>query len=118
MSSNEPQEARRSISLWERAVTELSAQDKAILNHNEGSKSIILESVRNAAEQKRELCMRRRWKFRKGKKVIFVRDVLDKIIVWIDKFKQIGDTIIQYDPVHAALPWAAVRFILQVLVFL
>lgn len=26
----------------------------------------------------------------------------------------IGDTIVQYDPGHAALPWAAVRFVLQV----
>jgi hypothetical protein len=33
---------------------------------------------------------------------------------WVDKFKTIGDNAIQYDPAHAALPWAGVRFILQV----
>ena len=37
-----------------------------------------------------------------------------KILRWVDKFKQIGDTIVQYDPVHAALPWAGFRFLLQV----
>jgi hypothetical protein len=45
--------------------------------------------------------------------VIF-RDILAKIIKWIDLFKQIGDVAVQYDPAHAALPWAGVRFILQV----
>ncbi|KAI0162220.1 hypothetical protein GGR57DRAFT_517591 [Xylariaceae sp. FL1272] len=35
------------------------------------------------------------------------------ILIWLNKFKEIGDIIIQYDPTHAALPWAAVLFILQ-----
>jgi len=45
--------------------------------------------------------------------VIFV-DLFGKIIKWIDLFKQVGDVAVQYDPVHAALPWAGVRFLLQV----
>ena len=43
-----------------------------------------------------------------------LRDVGMKILRWIDKFTQIGDTIVQFDPVHAALPWAGFRFLLQV----
>lgn len=39
----------------------------------------------------------------------------DNIIRWLDKFKGIGDVVSSFDPVHAALPWAAFRFILQVL---
>lgn len=35
-------------------------------------------------------------------------------MVWVNKFKEVVDVAIQYDPVHAALPWAAVRFLLQV----
>ncbi|RKL38038.1 hypothetical protein BFJ72_g7500 [Fusarium proliferatum] len=38
---------------------------------------------------------------------------LDKIIHWLDKFKGIGDVVSSFDPVHAALPWAAFRFALQ-----
>lgn len=45
-----------------------------------------------------------------------MRDIFNKMVVWIDMFKQIGDTFIQYDPGDAALPWAGVRFILQVAV--
>ena len=41
-------------------------------------------------------------------------DLFGKVIRWIDLFKQVGDAAVQYDPVHAALPWAGVRFLLQV----
>lgn len=36
------------------------------------------------------------------------------VAVWIQKFIEVGDIAIQYDPGHAALPWAAVRFVLMV----
>lgn len=59
--------------------------------------------------------MRKRWRYtrKNGETVIFV-DLFAKIAKWIDLFKQVGDTVVQYDPVHAALPWAGVRFLLQV----
>ncbi|KAF5548835.1 het-E-1 heterokaryon incompatibility protein [Fusarium mexicanum] len=41
------------------------------------------------------------------------RRYFDKIINWLDKVKGIGDVISSFDPVHAALPWAAFRFALQ-----
>jgi hypothetical protein len=43
-----------------------------------------------------------------------LRDVFEKLVRWIDLFKQIGDIAVQYDPTHASLPWAGVRLILQV----
>ena len=46
--------------------------------------------------------------------MIDLRDRADKILEWVEKFKQIGDIAVQYDPVHAALPWAGIRFLLQV----
>jgi hypothetical protein len=44
---------------------------------------------------------------------IVVRDVLERVVYWIRRFKEVGDQIVQYDPSHAALPWAAFRFLLQ-----
>ncbi|KAG9500543.1 hypothetical protein J7337_009024 [Fusarium musae] len=41
------------------------------------------------------------------------RKYFDKIIHWLDKVKGIGDVVSSFDPVHAALPWAAFRFALQ-----
>jgi len=59
--------------------------------------------------------MSKRWRYKRksGETVVF-QDLFAKIVKWIDLFKQIGDNAVQYDPVHAALPWAAVRFLLQV----
>lgn len=48
-----------------------------------------------------------------GKEII-LRDVAEKVISFLHKFKEVGDIAVQFDPVHAALPWAGVRFLLQV----
>ena len=56
------------------------------------------------------------WKVKLRGEEIVLRDVGMKILHWVDMFKQIGDIIVQYDPVHAALPWAGFRFLLQVCV--
>ena len=42
-----------------------------------------------------------------------VRDLFKRIAEWVDKFKEVGDVLSQYDPQNAAVPWAAVRFVLQ-----
>jgi predicted lipoprotein len=39
---------------------------------------------------------------------------IEKLLNWMDRFKEIGDIVVQFDPVHAALPWAAVRLLLKV----
>lgn len=68
-------------------------------------------------EAKRDLAIRKKWKFKKSNgDVIVVRDVLEKISRWIYRFKETGDVIAQYDPVHLSLPWAAFRFLLQIAV--
>ncbi|KAI5815829.1 hypothetical protein BZA77DRAFT_264853, partial [Pyronema omphalodes] len=41
---------------------------------------------------------------------------MQKLIDCMDRFKEIGDLIVQYDPVHAALPWAGVRLLLKLCV--
>jgi hypothetical protein len=59
--------------------------------------------------------MEKRWRYiRKTGETVILRDLFDKVIKWIDLFKQVGDVAVQYDPAHAALPWAGVRFVLQV----
>jgi len=57
---------------------------------------------------------RKDWKFEFKGEVIVMRDVGMKILRWVARFKEIGDIIIQYDPGHAALPWAGFRLLLKV----
>jgi hypothetical protein len=42
-----------------------------------------------------------------------VGDAASSALGWLHKLKEIGDIITSYDPMHLALPWAGVRFILQ-----
>jgi hypothetical protein len=70
--------------------------------------------VLKAVDEKKQACLKGRWKFKKGNKEVIIRDKLEKVVKWVDKFKEVGDNAIQYDPAHAALPWACVRFFLQV----
>jgi hypothetical protein len=73
--------------------------------------SILLDSV----IKKQADCRAKQWQCRKpnGHKV-YVRDILEKVAFWVDKVKETGDIIVQFDPVHACLPWAGVRFLLTV----
>ena len=43
-----------------------------------------------------------------------LRHYLDKLTNVLIQFKEVGDTLVQYDPGHAALPWAGVRLLLNV----
>ncbi|QLI65362.1 uncharacterized protein G6M90_00g001560 [Metarhizium brunneum] len=76
----------------------------------------ILQDVLAETLKKKEDCLRKRGKVKIQGREIVIRDVLNKLSACITKFISIGDIIVQYDPVHAALPWAAVRFVLQVAV--
>ena len=42
------------------------------------------------------------------------RDVFDKMVKWLNKLEKVGDFVAQLDSVHLALPWAAIKFFLQV----
>lgn len=39
---------------------------------------------------------------------------VEKTVSVLKKFVSVGDVAVNFDPVHAALPWAAVRFVLVV----
>lgn len=100
--------------LWLEALSTLSAEDKSAIDLCQADKSAILEDILVAAEAKRQACLQKRWKIRRRNgDIVILRDVCEKVIKWVRKFKEVGDTAVQYDPAHAALPWAAVRFLLQ-----
>ena len=82
---------------------------------NEDSKDIV-ERLQAQVDRAIDESIHKRWRialWKSGKKII-LRDVLRKVSKWLGVFKQVGDVAVQFDPVHAALPWAAVGFLLQV----
>jgi hypothetical protein len=101
--------------LWKEAFNKLQPKDAAALQIVAFDRRKILEEVLSIVHDAEQTAQQKRWKWkdRKGN-VVIIRDVFAKMAVWIEKFKAIGDTTIQYDTGHAALPWAAARFLLQV----
>ena len=66
--------------------------------------------------KKQDECEEKSYKFRFQGKEIILRDIAEKIVHWLNKFKTLGDVVVNFDPIHASLPWAGVRFLLQVLI--
>ncbi|KAL6713705.1 hypothetical protein ACLMJK_009170 [Lecanora helva] len=102
-------------SLWNQAFDSLDEGLKSSLSSTRTQKRDVLEAVLKEIEAKRDPAVRKRWKFKKSNgDVVIVRDVLEKIAKWINRFKQTGDIIAQHDPAHLSLPWAAFRFLLHI----
>lgn len=106
--------------LWVQAFSQLSAADCETLTPfvpkpgcGDTTTSAV-EGIRAQMEHAMASKRDRAWKVTWRGDVIVLRDIAMKIMQWVDKFKQIGDIVVQYDPGHAALPWAASRFLLQV----
>ncbi|KAL4919657.1 hypothetical protein BDW62DRAFT_199672 [Aspergillus aurantiobrunneus] len=94
----------------------LTSEDKSRLQgyHSEKAIETVNETLKTV-QAKQAACLQKRWavKTKDGSK-IFVRDIIDKIAFWVNKFAQVGDVAVQYDTAHASLPWAGIRFLLQI----
>ena len=107
--------------LWSKASQKLSEQDRAsilgLLPPQVGgahSGAALLDDLCALALVQKEKCDEKRWKFHFNGQQVILRDVAQKILYWLQKFKDVGDMAMNFDPVHTALPWAAFRFLLQV----
>lgn len=104
--------------LWSEALQKLSEKDRAlVLDHVPlaGSPlSEMLETLTKVAQEKRRACQSKQWKLEFKGHTVMLGKLADKIVLWLDRFKQIGDIAVNVDPVHAGLPWAGIRLLLQV----
>ncbi|KAF2259869.1 hypothetical protein CC78DRAFT_585467 [Lojkania enalia] len=103
----------RTNDLWEKALSTLDPDIQSAIEYKPTGNSNVATAALRIVKEKRDLCLRKSWTFRMPSGKLIVRDILDKIVGSIDKFIAVGDVAIQFDPTHAALPWAAVRFVLR-----
>ncbi|KAJ9155746.1 1-alkyl-2-acetylglycerophosphocholine esterase [Pleurostoma richardsiae] len=102
--------------MWAEAIQKLTKEDRdrlKILDDMSRDPHAVVCDVLAATNEKKDDCLRKRWSIVLKGQTIILRDVFEKIAVWVNKFMAIGDLAVQYDPVAAALPWAAVRLIMQ-----
>ena len=118
LTPNKPADVSEEVSsqdLWNKALNTLEVELKSSLDLTKVSRANVLSRALKEAQQKRQLCAQRRWTFKKRNGEVFiVRDVVEKIIVRVEKFIAVGDAAMQVDTAHAAPAWAAFRFVLQV----
>ena len=103
--------------LWASALSRLSETDRQNVTFGGQGHIVVLTELQRLTEDSRDKCIKNRWRLKRpghGGETIVIRDLFSKIVGWIVRFKEIGDIVVQYDPAHAALPWAGVRFLLQI----
>ena len=102
--------------LWVTALYTLKEEDRKLVTFDGQRRLDVLSDLGQLVAAARDTSIKKRWRFHRpgSGQTVILRDLFSKIVVWIDRFKQIGDIVVQYDPLHAALPWAGVRFLLQV----
>ena len=98
--------------IWSEAFKLLSEEYKKDLDSLD--KLDILQKLFAISKEAQEKNLEKQFKIKWGDKEIDVREKAESFVRWLNKFKQIGDIAVQYDPIHAVLPWAGVRFILMV----
>jgi bifunctional pyridoxal-dependent enzyme with beta-cystathionase and maltose regulon repressor activities len=75
----------------------------------------VLDDLLEEVAKRKRLFQEKQWRYTKRNgDVVIIRDTLSRIVEWVKKFRDVGDVVVQYDPTHAALPWAGVRLLLQV----
>jgi hypothetical protein len=104
--------------LLDAALNRLSDRDRAIIRQHivANSSDIILavEVALVATQEKQRRCFEKRWKFTVAGREFVLKEEADKVIHWLNKFKDVGDLAANADPIHAGLPWAGIRLLLEV----
>jgi len=102
---------------WNDALQKLSKNEQQVimrLQPQQAESNFSMDSIVLELRTKQQACTESSYKFEFQGRQLILRDVAEKAINWINKFKEVGDVAVNFDPVHAALPWAGVRFLLQV----
>lgn len=107
-------------SVWQIVWDSLSHSDQLLIETvaqgPDGGENVFSDLERIAHQRKQDL-HDRNWTEKSqaaGKDPVRVRAAISKIIICLRRFKEVGDIAINFDPIHAALPWAAFRFVLEV----
>ena len=102
-------------SLWEQAAESVVLQDKTVAEtiKADPDAQAELRRVKEIAEDKKRACSDEQYA-RLGRSSVKMREIYQSVANWAQKFIQAGDLIAQVDPLHVGIPWAAIRFVLQV----
>ncbi|KAI9647697.1 hypothetical protein NHQ30_004082 [Ciborinia camelliae] len=103
---------------WNKALQKLEQKHARELRRLDHSDCLtILKQVEASATKKKDEADKNAMKYRKSDGThLYMRDAFAGVLHWVQKFREVGSTVINYDSVHAALPWAAVQFLLEIVI--
>ncbi|KAI9704106.1 MAG: hypothetical protein M1836_006967 [Candelina mexicana] len=103
------------MDLWSKALESLEPDDKQHFPVLQGKPQDILTDILKEVQAKRDTAHKKRWKFTKSNgSTIILRDVFEKIVHTVTSCARAVDVAVSTAPLHAAPPWAIIRFLLQV----
>ena len=82
------------------------------------AESPLAIQIRVAAEDKKTLCVSKGWRVYRNKQgeEVKIRQVLEKLSVWVKGMLKVIDKGVAFDRSgHAALPWGIVKYLMTVL---
>jgi hypothetical protein len=105
----------RDPDLWMQAADKLTDKEKRILNFANWREGNITNAILELVQTKNDESAKKQWSFSFRGKQVVVREVLQNIMKWTEKFQKIVDFAVSMDVSgHAALPWACIKFCLEV----
>ncbi|KAK2603132.1 hypothetical protein N8I77_009612 [Diaporthe amygdali] len=118
--SHSETEDKAQQSVWQKAWILLCLKDQQIIDtvaqsfetHGE-----VFSNLERVAHQRKQEFYDRQWNSRlpiSRENTVRIRVLISRIITCLRRFKEVGDIAVSFDPSHASLPWAAFRFLLEV----
>jgi hypothetical protein len=100
------------------ALQQLSDRDRATLGDHilptSSDINLAVEQALTAAKEQQRCCVEKRWTFTFAGRTITLKEEADKVVHWLNRFKSVGDVAVNADSIHAGLPWAGIRLLLEV----
>lgn len=102
--------------LWQEAAEKLPEKDRNSLEVPQSGTSAtnIIEDALAQVRNSEDKVTRKLITIKTKRGEVPLRHYVDKLTKVLLQFREIGDTLVQYDPGHAALPWAGIRLLLNV----
>lgn len=78
--------------LWDIARKRLTNTEEAQLTKAAVDNNTLSQQLLELVQGKQQKCMDRKWKFRRSNgEVVVIRDVFEKVVRWLQRFKEVGD---------------------------
>jgi hypothetical protein len=100
------------------ALSALGEKERVIVQDGlgQGTQDILtaVQHSYDAAQSHKHQCESKRWRWSFRGQDVLLREKAEKVVIWLDRFKSVGDIVANVAPLHVGLPWAGIRVILEV----